>query len=66
MDHPLLPYAWKEFFLLYFSRVTPEMGGVGYRFYQGMFQVKEIKAIKKRLADTAKSMELGNNNQNCT
>ena len=45
MDHPLLPYAWRQFFKLYFHRITPEMAGVGFRYYQVLIMnLNEVSA----------------------
>ncbi|XP_073485440.1 ectopic P granules protein 5 homolog [Aquarana catesbeiana] len=57
-DHPLLPFFWQKFFLLYLSRPGPQYGlpvegCIGKRFFSSPAHHHLLKQMKRRLIEVA-------------
>ncbi|CAH2296751.1 ectopic P granules 5 homolog isoform X1 [Pelobates cultripes] len=57
-DHPLLPFFWQKFFLLYLNRPGPQYGlpvdgCIGKRFFSSHAHAHLLKQMKRRLMEVA-------------
>ncbi|OCU02726.1 hypothetical protein XELAEV_18008492mg [Xenopus laevis] len=57
-DHPLLPFFWQRFFLLYLNRPGPQYGlpvsgCIGKRFFSSSSHTHMLKQMKRRLMEVA-------------
>eukprot|EP00079_Xenopus_tropicalis_P014674 XP_004911392.1 PREDICTED: ectopic P granules protein 5 homolog [Xenopus tropicalis] len=57
-DHPLLPFFWQKFFLLYLNRPGPQYGlpvngCIGKRFFSSHSHTHMLKQMKRRLIEVA-------------
>ncbi|XP_053304240.1 ectopic P granules protein 5 homolog [Spea bombifrons] len=57
-DHPLLPFFWQKFFLLYLNRPGPQYGlpvegCIGKRFFSTQAHAHLLKQMKRRLMEVA-------------
>ncbi|KAM4808384.1 ectopic P granules protein 5 homolog [Rhinophrynus dorsalis] len=57
-DHPLLPFFWQKFFLLYLNRPGPQYGlpvngCIGKRFFSSPSHTHLLKQMKRRLMEVA-------------
>ncbi|KAM8960937.1 ectopic P granules protein 5 homolog [Pelodytes ibericus] len=57
-DHPLLPFFWQKFFLLYLNRPGPQYGlpvdgCIGKRFFSSPAHAHLLKQMKRRLMEVA-------------
>ncbi|XP_063814425.1 ectopic P granules protein 5 homolog [Pseudophryne corroboree] len=57
-DHPLLPFFWQKFFLLYLNRPGPQYGlpvdgCIGKRFFSSSANTHLLKQMKRRLVEVA-------------